>query len=202
MEIYKITNIKTGEYYIGLNSTSNSDYFGSGTNIKHQIEKYGKENFIKEILCLITSNLTNDNILKKIESVYINNFIHDPKNINIQKGSVIDKTKKIKYITKKKINPHGIYTTAEVSEILNVSDRTIRTYCKMWKVKKFKKSYQITDKHIKEWKNNIGMPIKETQEDKIDVYKDTIKKLEYQIKNIQKQKKPVVLGRNLSKLLY
>ena len=47
MEIYKTTNKVTGEYYIGLNTTSNSNYLGSGVEIKKQIKKYSKENFIK-----------------------------------------------------------------------------------------------------------------------------------------------------------
>ena len=54
MEIYKTTNNITKEYYIGLNTTSNPKYLGSGVEIKKQIKKYGKENFTKEILCVNT----------------------------------------------------------------------------------------------------------------------------------------------------
>ena len=82
MEIYKTTNKITGEYYIGLNSTSNSNYLGSGVEITRQIREYGKENFTKEILCLITSNSTDKNILKKIEHLYISNHINNRKCLN------------------------------------------------------------------------------------------------------------------------
>ena len=83
MEIYKITNNITKEFYIGLNSTSNPDYYGSGVKIKQQIDKYGKENFIKEILCVLTSNFNKDkNVLRKIEHIYISAYIKDKQCLN------------------------------------------------------------------------------------------------------------------------
>jgi len=47
-----------------------------------------------------------------------------------------------------------IYTTTETAEILQVSDRTVRTYCKIWNVPKLKRSYQITDEHITAFKKH------------------------------------------------
>lgn len=50
MIIYKTVNAINGKFYIGQDSKNNPEYLGSGTLLKRAIEKYGKENFIKEIV--------------------------------------------------------------------------------------------------------------------------------------------------------
>jgi hypothetical protein len=50
--IYKTTNLINGKIYIGKHKAENinDDYLGSGKHLGHAIEKYGIENFKKEII--------------------------------------------------------------------------------------------------------------------------------------------------------
>lgn len=50
MIIYKTTNLINNKIYIGQDSNNNPKYFGSGILITRSIRKYGKKNFVKEIL--------------------------------------------------------------------------------------------------------------------------------------------------------
>jgi group I intron endonuclease len=50
MVIYKTINKLNGKIYIGQDKNNNPDYLGSGKILQQAIEKYGKENFEKEIL--------------------------------------------------------------------------------------------------------------------------------------------------------
>lgn len=55
--IYQITNLINGKIYIGKHETKipNDSYMGSGKNIKGAINKYGLENFKKDILFIFNT---------------------------------------------------------------------------------------------------------------------------------------------------
>lgn len=55
--IYKTTNIVTNKFYIGAHKTDDlaDGYLGSGLYIKRAIEKYGCDQFVREILEMCTS---------------------------------------------------------------------------------------------------------------------------------------------------
>lgn len=84
--VYKITNIKTDEYYIGVHKTKNPNdrYLGSGIHIKNQVRKYGRNNFVKTILF----NFDNEEqaFNKEIELVEQNRYCE--KCLNIGPGGI------------------------------------------------------------------------------------------------------------------
>lgn len=50
MVVYLTTNMINGKQYIGLDKKNNPSYLGSGLMLKRAIKKYGRANFVKEIL--------------------------------------------------------------------------------------------------------------------------------------------------------
>jgi len=84
MVVYKTTNIITGKIYIGKDESNNPLYLGSGRILKKAIKKYGKNNFIKEIIEECSSRES----LNEKEIYWINKYNStDPKiGYNIAQG--------------------------------------------------------------------------------------------------------------------
>lgn len=83
--IYKITNLVNGKIYIGKHQTKdmNDGYMGSGKHLKRSIDKYGIENFTKEILFQFDNE--SDMNAKEAELV-TEEFVKEDTNYNLCPG--------------------------------------------------------------------------------------------------------------------
>ena len=84
---YKIINKNTQQYYFGIHSTNdlNDNYMGSGSFLKREYKKWGKDNFVKEILKFFDDRKT----LAEYEAKVVNeNILSDPLCLNVAKGGI------------------------------------------------------------------------------------------------------------------
>lgn len=83
--MYKTTNVITKEFYIGVHSTYNLNdgYLGSGTKLWRKIQKYGRKNFIKEILEYFE---TNEDKFKRESELVNEEMLQDSLCMNLKEG--------------------------------------------------------------------------------------------------------------------
>jgi len=83
--IYKTTNLVNDKIYIGYHKTNNLNdpYLGSGKILLKAIEKYGKENFKKEILFIFDNQ---KDAFKKENELVDETFVNDKNTYNIKLG--------------------------------------------------------------------------------------------------------------------
>ena len=81
--IYRTTNLVNHKIYIGVTNKNKGGYLGSGTHLKKAIERYGRENFKREILEQFDTEA--EAFQREAESVD-NEFVKDPMNYNIKTG--------------------------------------------------------------------------------------------------------------------
>lgn len=83
--VYKTTNQVNGKFYIGTHKTVdlNDDYLGSGTLLKRAIQKYGVENFKKEILFVFDNP---EDMFAKEAEIVTEEFLSENNAYNLKKG--------------------------------------------------------------------------------------------------------------------
>lgn len=83
--VYKTTNLINGRYYIGKRSAYflEDGYMGSGKRLRYEIDKYGRENFKKEILEFFD---TSELALEREKQIVNEEILKDPLCLNLQIG--------------------------------------------------------------------------------------------------------------------
>lgn len=83
--IYKVTNIITNKFYVGMHTTKNlhDGYLGSGKIIKSSVKKYGKENHKLEILEFCENR---EQLIQREKEIITAEFISQPFCMNLQLG--------------------------------------------------------------------------------------------------------------------
>lgn len=82
---YKTVNLINGKYYVGMHSTSNLEdgYLGSGKRFRYSLNKYGKENFKREILEFFENK---EKLIEAEINMITEEMLQDPLCMNIMKG--------------------------------------------------------------------------------------------------------------------
>lgn len=83
--IYETTNKINGRKYIGMHQTNNLDdnYLGSGLRLIRSIQKYGRENFTKQILYTYR---TYEEMVRKEKELITDEIVNSPNYYNLRTG--------------------------------------------------------------------------------------------------------------------
>ena len=165
--IYETINLINGMKYIGKHITDNldDDYIGSGVYLKRAIKKYGKENFIKKILFVYTSEDDMNN--KEIELVN-EKLVENHSYYNLAYGGqggqiILTKNHPLYEETCRKISESKLKTFKQISETVKLlhKQKKVGMYGKKQSehqketVSLFLTGKKQTDEHIKNHKESL-----------------------------------------------
>lgn len=116
--VYKTTNNINGDYYYGVHSTDNFNdgYIGSGSRLKNSVNKYGKENFTREIVQFFSRS----NCAYSLERAIVTpELINDEHCLNIAVGGYGSNTlygKTEQELNELKQRMQAVYSSSEFSK--------------------------------------------------------------------------------------
>jgi len=192
MIIYKTINKINKKIYIGKDTHNDPNYLGSGVSLNMAIKKYGKENFVKEVI----DNCTTLDELNIKEAYWINLFNSTNKKIgyNLTNGGEGGDTRKFYSKKQKELYKNKMSLSMKSSEKYNDFVKNKTGISRPEHSKKLKELY--ASGQMKAW--NIGKsPTQETRE---KISKSNLgKKLTQKAKNkIAKSKYKAVTMHTLS----
>jgi len=175
--LYKITSLKTGEYYIGKHRGLTQEtrwgklYWGSGTRIQNHVKKYGTEDLTYEILCISTTDY-----IFELESKYVTKeLLQDELCLNIvtggreppsKKGFVITEETRKKLKARTPWNKGGTFTEEtkkKMSEAALGRKHSEETIQKFLGRTPWNKGMKGSNSHTEEWKKQLSEKFKGNQ---------------------------------------
>lgn len=174
--IYKTTNKINGKYYIGMHKTDNLEdgYLGSGKYFRRALEKYGKENFEREILEYCNS----DEEMYLAEARYITeDVVNDKSSYNLKLGG----DGGWDYANSHRLSNDPKIASARFLELLKNEEFYKSWYDKLTKAQNTESYKQKVSNSLKERWKNYGHPWtgryhKESTKKKISEANSKIKK--------------------------
>jgi hypothetical protein len=160
--MYQTINLINGKFYTGVHSTKDLDdgYLGSGKYLKYALNKYGKENFKREILEFFGSKSE----MYYIESLIVNEeFVKRKDNYNIRIGG----RGGWDHITSMEKQPWKIEHAKQMRIILSNKFKNDKEFVRKFKLKQMGRKHtekskekmklaNVGRKHTEETKKKIG----------------------------------------------
>lgn len=158
--LYKTTNLINHKYYYGIHSTKKLDdgYLGSGKYLKRSINKYGKDNFLFEIIQFFDNK---EDLIKKEIEIVNEKILSDEKCMNLRVGGFGGFSSKEQTENAKKSNTKQKWLKENNPEWYEKKCKKMKdSLLEQYKNGTRKKEYfynWIGKKHKKESKNKIGL---------------------------------------------